>query len=109
MLTPASRRVAHHVFLIDWCRLFRQSINEASNDAADDKYRDFDPFEIACINNLNIMSVEEARCLVPSLNSLGKRVAKRLDPTGEGRLPPDFDEDALIEQLLDELRRFQNL
>jgi hypothetical protein len=97
-----------HIVVSFRCRLFRHGV-EAPDDAADNKYCDFDPFEIACINNLNIMSVDEARCLVPSLNSLGRRVAQRLDPTGEGRVPPDFDENALIEQLLDDLRRFQNL
>jgi hypothetical protein len=73
------------------------------------KYCDFDPFEIASINNLNIQTVEEAKCLIPSLNTLGKRIQKRLDPTGSGRIPPEFDEETIIDSLLADLHRYQNI
>lgn len=71
------------------------------------KYCDLDPFEIASINNLNIQTVEEAKCLIPSLNTLQRRIEKRLDPSGQGRVPPEFNDDAIIESLLNDLRRYQ--
>ncbi|CEP01970.1 RNA polymerase Rpb4/RPC9 core domain-containing protein [Plasmodiophora brassicae] len=82
---------------------------DAQGNPVSNRYADLDQFEIAAINNLNIQTVEEARTLIPSLNTLGKRIQARLDPSGEGRIPPEFDPDAVIESLLEDLHRYQNV
>lgn len=66
------------------------------------KYQDFSKFEIALLNNLNVMTSDEALALVPSLRTLPERIAKR-----KNVLEIDDDTEALIQDLLNDLTRFQ--
>jgi hypothetical protein len=65
------------------------------------KYSEISQFEIAALINLHVLSVEEAFSLVPSLKNLGERMARHRG-LGENEVDPA----ALIEDLLDDLRRY---
>jgi hypothetical protein len=69
------------------------------------KYEDFSKFEIAMLNNLDVMTVEEALSLVPSLKTLRDRYAKRTNAS-DAELA-SYDAEDLIQNLLDDLKRFQ--
>jgi hypothetical protein len=72
----------------------------------DGKYEDFTQFEVASLNNLNIMTVDEALILVPSLRNLSERIARRrgLADVHAGNI----ETHQLIDDLLEDLKRFQN-
>lgn len=69
----------------------------------DSPYRDIWHYEIACLNNLNVMSVDEALSLVPSLNSLGERIAQRKGLSD----PESINVEEIIKNLLEDIKRFQ--
>lgn len=76
------------------------------NDFGGEKYQDFSQFEVACINNLNIMSIEEALALVPSLHDLGSRISKRQQLSDNDSAIVDAE--GLIQNLIDDLKRYQS-
>jgi hypothetical protein len=57
------------------------------------------------LNNLDIMTVEEALSLVPSLRTLRERIAKRKGASEAESAA--YDTETLIQDLLDDLKRFQ--
>lgn len=67
-------------------------------------YEPVTEFEIAALNNLNVLTVDEAKSLVPSLAGLRARVLEHrgLEATAA------VHTDAILEELLSDLRRFQH-
>lgn len=64
------------------------------------------PYEVACLNNLNVMSVDEALSLVPSLRTLQDRIKTSLQLTSQEAAKIDTEQ--IIRNVLDDLKRFQN-
>jgi len=67
----------------------KQAIAEAKELMTKYKDKDVHEFEIACLNNLGIEEVDEARALVPTLKE-------------------KFEDDGELQQLLEDLKRYQS-
>jgi len=89
--TPQNEKMLQEVFA--YARAFDNYKNkEAIKDAREmlaKKYPKLDTFEVACINNLNIDSAEEAYSLIPTLKA-------------------KFPEKELLDDLLQDLKRYQS-